>query len=591
MENINKINYNCDYDFTIEETKDGRQIVRIKKIEKKVYIGSKYNMTSEIDKLVRNIESKNNSIYIIFGLGTGEYIEYIREKSKESIILIIEPNKKIIEYYLKRNPLMANYRNIKILHIDNDIRSKVKQYITEVNVKDIKYVTFANYNKIYEKEYSDFTKILNEILFRIAIGINTRFKFSDIWYNNFLDNLSYMIKGTPVTSYINTYKNVPAIIVSAGPSLDKNIKDLKLIDNNMLIVTGARTLKSLMENNTPPDVIAMLDPIDLNYEFIKDYSNKYTNPMLIYENTNAKAVKVHRGEKIFFSQNRIVEEIFGQKNLNLIAGGTVSHVAITFASIMGCNPIILIGQDLAYTDNKVYSDSANSDICTTNKHGNIIHVKDINGNNITTSREFNSFRIEIEENIIKSFPHITYIDATEGGVKIEGTKIMTLEDVIEKYKDSPKVKFESKQYDNNSTKERSIELLSNTEKAIKIITKKSAELLELNKKMKNAYLNNSPKIDVILNRMNKLDSSLEKQCKNIDLLSSLFYNTIFKIMDESQYKEDDNIEKLDKVNKIYERGELLYKSIINICNFAKPKIVETRNRIMNSEDFLERKEK
>lgn len=69
-------------------------------------------------------------------------------------------------------------------------------------------------------------------------------------------------------------------------------------------------------------------------------------------------------------------------------------------------------------------------------------VEDIYGGKVYTEGNMDMYRRWYEE-IISSNPDYTVIDATEGGAKIHGSKIMTLQDVIDQYiKNASEINFE-----------------------------------------------------------------------------------------------------------------------------------------------------
>ena len=118
-------------------------------------------------------------------------------------------------------------------------------------------------------------------------------------------------------------------------------------------------------------------------------------------------------------------------------GHSCSNVAYAVAHRIGCSPIILIGQDLAYTDNKFHSDAVRADVFKMNNEvplqdsGSEYFTEDINGNKVRTSFVFNLFREFYEINI--SDTKQLLVDATEGGAKIKGSKIMTFREAIDTY--------------------------------------------------------------------------------------------------------------------------------------------------------------
>ena len=102
---------------------------------------------------------------------------------------------------------------------------------------------------------------------------------------------------------------------------------------------------------------------------------------------------------------------------------TGSDVAIK----MGCNPIIFVGQDLAFTESKIHSkDTFSKNIIKSNS---LRDVEDIYGNTIQTLKNLYIYLRWIQ-NRTSEEKSIDFIDASEGGVRIRGTKVMKLSNVV-----------------------------------------------------------------------------------------------------------------------------------------------------------------
>jgi hypothetical protein len=105
-----------------------------------------------------------------------------------------------------------------------------------------------------------------------------------------------------------------------------------------------------------------------------------------------------------------------------------------YADYMSCSPIILIGQDLAYTNGKFHSDETHikeveGENDTSTSDGTM--VEDIYGNMVPSRQEYILYKNWIEAMI--GHHKINLVDATEGGAKIVGSKIMTLQEAIDRY--------------------------------------------------------------------------------------------------------------------------------------------------------------
>ncbi|CCK81670.1 6-hydroxymethylpterin diphosphokinase MptE-like protein [Desulfobacula toluolica] len=261
--------------------------------------------------------------------------------------------------------------------------------------------------------------------------LNNRFKhISTIHHHQLLEQIQ------------NKFDNVPAILVAGGPSLDKNIHLLKQIQEKAVIIAVDTVLPALLKNDVHPHFLTCIDPNDLTFEKFADIIPKVKDVALICSSwVNPKTPKVFPAEQIFwtFTSNPMeawLNSLIGGK---IMTGGasTVAHLNLIAAHMLGCDPIIFIGQDLAYpnatsashANGTVLQGSAPTDVITNHIQGE--SVTGINGEFLRTNRSFLSMKKFFEAAIAKSDK--THINATQGGANIEGTKILTLQEVMDKH--------------------------------------------------------------------------------------------------------------------------------------------------------------
>ncbi|WP_029169681.1 motility associated factor glycosyltransferase family protein [Clostridium botulinum] len=445
------------------------------------------------------------------------------------------------------------------------IIGSLKENINQYNVEKVEYIYMLNYNKIYLEEFEEFNQIFTEVISDIAIDRNTNLKFSERWFNTIIHNFKYIVESNKVNDYKRKYNNVPAIIVSAGPSLSKNIKELEYVKSNLFILTGGRTLKPLLDKEIYPNLVSVVDPVQESYDLVKGYIDKVKCPLLYYEGTNEKVVEDHKGDKIIFTQNNLIYKLFNEDIDNLGLGGSVAHTLTGMAVLMGCNPIIFIGQDLAYTDEKYHADIAVNQFKSldenVSKDTDYIYVDDINGNKVRTSLVLDGFRRELEK-IIKDNANITFINATEGGSRIDGTIDMSLKEAIEKYRLHEEV-ISIKPYIKHKTQEiknEGIRILRESIEADEFIISKCNLGLEETKKLKrNIKFNLTSKIKQSISKLDKIDEEIRIKYKNLELLSSLIYPVVYDILNKPSSKED---------YAIIEKSIELYSSILEVGKFA-----------------------
>ena len=340
---------------------------------------------------------------------------------------IIETNKEIFRLALENVDLSNIIRNSRAkLFVTDDI-VEINEILNEVLIKeDIKMVLHNPSFKTMSENLLELKYLLEEFKMKedsvekFASTLNENFK-SNI--KNYDDNVDILF---------NKYNNIPLYIISAGPSLDKNIKELKKAKGKGVILSVGRAVRSLLKENIEPDLIIIIDPQDFVYNSqLKGLDIDI--PIIVLSTCDKNVMLKYKGQKLIALQEGYTpaEEYAKQHNHKLVqTGGSVATTALDVAINMGCNPIIFVGQDLAYTDGKTHSQSTYSK--SIERYKNLREVEDIYGNTVHTPKNLYSYlrwiqnRIELEKNV-------KFIDATEGGAKIEGTEVLTLKETIRRY--------------------------------------------------------------------------------------------------------------------------------------------------------------
>lgn len=544
--------------YEIEKSKDGLPILRVDKDGKKIYIGSKYNMKSEIEKFLNAFDDaySDDAVLLVYGFGTGEHIKFLRNRYSKNKILVFEPNLKLNEYISKNQILKDD--NLKVISCEIDeLAANIEGCINSINLNLSEINCFSNYNKVYIEEYSEFLVEIKRCFVNIIVDKNTRREYSRRWFETLMNNLPYIVEGVPAEVYENKYKDKPVVIVSAGPSLEKNIDELKKIDKDMLILTGGRTLRSLIDKGIDIDLLAVIDPNEVSYLLCKDYIEDLNKPLLFYEGSSDKVVAAHKGQKLFFTYNDFIKDIAEFDMKELKAGGSIAHVLTAYAIMLGCNPIIFIGQDLAYTNEKSHATIAQNRDGKKGfkelKRDDDIYIEGIDGNPIRTSLALNEYRRALEVMINDNKDNAMFINATEGGAKIKGTIQMTLKEAIEKYKAEKFVYFEPYDYKVNM-KENALEALKESKETIEGMISSYKKALRYLDDLRVIYkTKNISKINSIIGKIDKIDEDVSANYGKIKLIDSLLYPIICETLTKNRNEESNKKDEILENTKFYSR--------------------------------------
>ncbi|SHI41240.1 Uncharacterized conserved protein [Clostridium cavendishii DSM 21758] len=573
-------------DFNVEISKDGYKIFKININDKTQYIGSKYNQKREIDKFINDYgELSEKDIYIVFGLSFGEHIaELIKKSNSKNKILVVEINESLLDYIIEKNILDDKIKERIVIAKDTDgVTEFLTQNIEQLTVDYVKVGYYCEYSNIYKDDLNEIYKAIRDESYRCIAEKNTSMIFAEAWFNTLMNNLKYMATGTPVNRLKDKYINKPAIIVSAGPSLGKNIKFLKGVDN-ALILSGGRTLRALMDNEIEPSCIGVIDAGEASYDLVNNYIDKVKAPLLFYDGTNSEVVKNHNGKKLFTTNTRFVNDIWKEKIQSFSIGGSIAHVLTFFAGYMGCSPIIFIGQDLAYTNEmghadialnkKFYKEKSAKEVFSNYISTTDIFIDDIYGNKVRTSVVLNGFRIALED-VIRMFPEIEFINATEGGANIKGTRIETLKNVLDTISSGKIPSIDTFLVDDDKSKA----IKKGLEKTLKVfdeyldICKKSLNELEIfEKSYKDKNQNN---LDISIQKLNKYDKRLRKLLAKISILESILFSVIYNVENNADYIIKVLDDEETKFNKNLNKNKEIYRGIKTIIEYCYEKVKAT----------------
>ena len=294
-----------------------------------------------------------------------------------------------------------------------------------------------------ESGYQELDKEVFEFINDKSVAGATDQRFGKMFINNRLSLLNSIHHNFLLEGLQGRFAGIPAILVAGGPSLDKNIHLLPKIKDKAIIIGVDAVLPALLAQGVSPHFITSIDPQKLTYEKIADSADQIKDVSLIAAPYVTPEVhKIFPASNIFwtFSKKSIESWINSMLEGKILTSGssTCAHLNLTAAIMMGCSPIIYIGQDLAFPGYRDHAagvvlsdpDLVKKELSVTNQ--NAIWLDGVNGGKVPSHRGFLTSKNHFEY-IMASNPGPHYINATEGGALIAGTEVLPLQEVIDRY--------------------------------------------------------------------------------------------------------------------------------------------------------------
>lgn len=556
---------------------DGTKIMKYNNNGYEWFLNSQYEAIEVAKQWINAKVGKIESIatVMIFGFGNGIYLKELMAKANKSVIFIVyEPS---IDIFLTAmSEIDFSFLDERVFFMVEGVNdAKLELYfeslVTYENLSVSKFLNHPNYWSCFHQEGVEYFKRIQFGIKYIQINRNTKIQMGDAYYKNLLMNLRYLDSASTLDQIRDKVgkdipKYFPAIIVSAGPSLSKNVRQLEKAKGKAFIIATDSSLIGLLEAGIVPDAFTTIDAMKTLNRFQNDRIGSI--PVICPESARYEILEGHTAKKIFVNNTfGYGMEFFNKLDIeykSLNYGGSVATFSFTIARIMGFKTIILVGQDLAFTDNtRYYSQVKEWSDHETLSDKMFIEVEDINGNMVKTSKDL-ALYLEWFEQQMKEYPLIETIDATEGGAKIHGSKIMTLSLAI---KEKCRTAFDMESYIKNlpmrldtEKQLQMIQLINNIPKQYDTLyndVKAGIDLYtELLTKLENKHVDSSALIN-LTKKISELTQKIEKSLvyKHIQHKTR---NVEYEVMNNLGVSLEDQIE--DAV-QVANRGKIMLEAI------------------------------
>ena len=423
------------------DTEQGR-IVAVEKNGRFYPLNSLYNPQNASKQWAKQFyrpEINENSVIIVFGIADGRSVLELSRKRKECTIIIYEPCQEIFWKAMECDEVAELAENDNICITVKGVNEEyffhaLQTVLNYSNYQLVVQSVLPNYLQLFKTEYKEMLEIYKSVIELIVFTRNTMIlRGIEIQHNTYALTKDMIEQRSDVQlmDIIDKKKmnGLPAILVAAGPSLDKNVTQLKDIKNKAFIMVVDTALNTVLENGIVPD---MTMSIDSRKPLVLFKNDKFKDiPIALSMNSNKDVVKLNASKHFY----EIDEEGYLKKlleanekeSVQLPTGGSVATSALALLHEMGFKTIILVGQDLAYPGGVEHTAAAYG-----KGNDNVDTKKKDYGNTVLTEANMNIYRKWIE-NYIGAYSDLKVINATEGGAKIAGTEFISLHEAIERY--------------------------------------------------------------------------------------------------------------------------------------------------------------
>lgn len=399
-----------------------------------------------------------NTIFF-FGLGAGYDYLAVKdwlEENPERLLVIIEDDYGIINKFFKSNLAVTLLSDPQVLLVpcESKVDSKEIQFpigfemILHVGLRENYVIVFSKFNQEQRIEFCQALKQYLHLRIQDFMWLNSftdkkmvKRTFTNVIYN--LHTLSEMSRGSDLCK---KFRGIPSLICAAGPSIKSQLPHIKKLKNRAIIFGAGTGMNTLNAEGILPHFGCGIDP-HRSSESRMLTNTAFSVPYFHIMQFNHDAASLIHGERLFIRETENYRSIrwmiseLSLENSVLHFNISTTSACLAVADMLGCEPLVFLGLDLSYTDDKRYLDEIDahptdkpleSELISELPNNRLIPLVNSKGKRIYTRSDWISegtyYALFANKN-----PQLKILNATMEGLDIKGIEAVPLQKLERDY--------------------------------------------------------------------------------------------------------------------------------------------------------------
>ena len=425
-------------------------------------LGSRYDPWAEARQLTRTVDFTKQAGVVVLGMALGYHVQELAQRAKLGpAVIVYEPDPAMLRAVLEKIDHSDWLGRPNVVLFTGEVeRAKILARIEHFSSMLTQGTILLHHppsRRLHGRRLMDFSNSITELLNYFRVHIATALVNSTRTIENLTANLAYYAAGANTEPLHQIARGFPAVCVSAGPSLARNIDLLRHPDirRKVIVITTQTTLRPLVDRGIHPDFVTALDYHEISRRFYENLPRLDDVTLVVEAKGHPSILENYPGPI------RVVGSAFLDRFLGPAAprirpikqGATVAHLSFYLAQHLGCDPVIFIGQDLGFSDGLYYCPgTAIHEVWApelspwntlemmewqriVRHRGHLRKLPDIRGRDIYTDEQMTTYLEQFERDFAEAQEKI--IDATEGGLPKKNTLRLTLAQALAQYATRP----------------------------------------------------------------------------------------------------------------------------------------------------------
>lgn len=425
----------------------------------------------EAQRWVTGVSLGDDAVLILCGFGLGHHIRaLLRRVTGRCVLIVYEPDVALLRAVLERHDLTDIFASGVVRLVCHDepgaISAAMERCEGLVAAGTLLIDHPASHVRLGARAVS-FPSTVAQVVMAVRTQVVTTLVQVETTVRNLLQNISWYATCPGIADLKDVAKKwgpggAPAIVISAGPSLDRAIEALAdpATREHAVLIATQTVLGTLLSRGIKPHFVVALDYHEISRRFYEGLTADAVRgvTLVVEPKANPAILEAFPGS-IRCAGDDVLDAVLGEglsRPMGEIPpGATVAHLAYGLARFIGCDPVILVGQDLAFTDGQYYAHHAAIHRVWSNElnHFNTLEMLEwerivrmrsmlrtataVGGGEVYTDEQMHTYRVQFEREFQRdSSRGLRTIDASEGGAAKADTVVMSLAEALNAHRKS-----------------------------------------------------------------------------------------------------------------------------------------------------------